>query len=410
MKSGIGKVLGGGRLFGAEMRDDPYPIYRELRESDPVHWDDSLHAWILTRYDDVGLALNDPRFSSRRVSRARQRFADPSLAPLFDTLAGRMSDHDEPDHKRLRALVHDAFLRTAVEKWTPRIQARIDLLLAAAEQRGTIDFIADFAVPLPLLVILEIVGVPATDRVRVKAWCDDFAIVALNFYANISEAELHNGLRSIVEFRQYLGERIGELESSPRTDLLSSLVQVEHEGTRLTLDELLANALLLLAAGNETTTCVLGNGLAALLNHPEQLELLRRNPSLIPAAVEEFLRYDSPVQFLGRIALEDVELRGQTIRRGDLVLAVLGAANRDPARFAEPDRLDVTRAHVPHFAFGHGPHFCAGAQLARLEAQMAFAGLLARFRAIELDTTSPLVRRENFNIRCWEQLPVRLNV
>lgn len=408
MKTGMGQMLNGGQLFGAAMREDPYPIYKQLRQSDPVYWDDSLPAWILTRYEDVALALKDPRFSSRRVAHARSRFPDPSLAPLFDTLAGRMSDHDPPDHQRLRALVHDAFIRTSVQQWTPRITARIDLLLAAAEQRGHVDFIADFAIPLPLLAILEIVGIPATDRQRVKNWCDDFAVVALNFFAHISAQDLQRGLRSIMEFRQYLGERMGELQGSSRSDLLSSLVQAEHEGSRLSVDELLANTLLLLAAGNETTTCVLGNGLGALLQHPDQLELLRSNPALIPAAVEEFLRFDSPVQFLGRIAVDDISLGGATIHRGDLVLAVLAAANRDPARFADPDRFDVTRSPVQHVAFGHGPHFCVGAQLARLETQLAIAALLSRFASIELDIDAPLVHRENFNIRCWETLPVRL--
>ena len=409
MKSGIGKVLRGEHLFGAEMREDPYSVYAQLRESDPVHWDESLHAWVLTRYDDVALALNDRRFSSRRVAHARERFHDDRLGPLFDTLAGRMSDHDEPDHKRLRALVHDAFIRTSVEQWGPRIQTRIDRLLEIAAQRGRIDFIDDVAVPLPLLVILELVGIPAEDRLRVKAWCDDFAVVALNFYANISDAEMQSGLRSILKFREYLRERVDELRGSPRNDLLSSLAQVEHEGSRLTLDELLANALLLLSAGNETTTCVLGNGLAALLAHPEQMQRLRREPALIPQAIEEFLRYDSPVQFLGRIASEDVPLRDKTIGRGGLVLAVMGAANRDPQRFDQPDRLDVARPHVQHLAFGHGPHFCVGAQLARLEAQMTFAALLARFPELQLDTTAPLAHRENFNIRCYRELPLRVS-
>ncbi len=410
MKSGIGKVIRGDRLFGSDMRDDPYPVYKQLREADPVHWDETLRAWVLTRYDDVASAFNDRRFSSRRVALARDRFHDPELRPLFDTLAGKMSEQDEPDHKRLRALVHDAFVRTAVHEWAPRVKQRVDSLLDEASRRESVDFISDVAIPLPLLVILEIVGVPEGDHQQVKAWCDDFAIVALNFYAGITDEELQRGLRSTLDFREYLRGRVVNLQGSSKRDLLSSLAQAEHEGSRLTLDELLANALLLLSAGNETTSCLLGNGLAALLRRPDQLELLRRDPSLIPNAVEEFLRYDSPVQFLGRVALDDVSLRQATIRRGDLVLLVIAAANRDPERFDNPDQLDVIRPHVQHLSFGHGPHFCVGAQLARLEAQTMFAAMLARFRHIELDASAKLTHRENFNVRCFEKLPVRLSV
>jgi pimeloyl-[acyl-carrier protein] synthase len=203
------------------------------------------------------------------------------------------------------------------------------------------DFIWDFAVPLPILVISELVGVPEDDREQVKRWCDDFSIVALNFYANISSDQLTRGLQSVKEFRTYLEGQIEKLNREPRQDLLSSLVLAEHEGHRLTLDELLANAILLLNAGNETTSNLLGNGLLALLQHAEQLARLRAEPTLIPDAVEECLRFDSPVQFQGRVALADTECAGVSIRRRQLVLPVLGAANRDPAHFPEPDRFDV---------------------------------------------------------------------
>lgn len=390
------------------MHANPYPTYRQLRDKEPLHWDPLLSGWVLTRYDDVAMVLNDHRFSSSRVARARQRFEQPELQPLFDTLAARMSERDEPDHKRLRQLVHDAFVRSEVQRWEPRIQQRVDELLDAAVTPGRMEFIAEFAVPLPTLVIMEIVGIPAEHRQMIKNWCDDFAVVALNFFADITTDQLQQGLRSTLAFREYLSRRIRELEASPEANLLSELVHARSDNQRLTLDELLANTLLLLAAGNETTTCLLGNGLAALLRHPEQAARLRSDPSLIPNAVEEFLRYDSPVQFLGRLALDDVPMHGQTIRRGDLVLAVIGAANHDPERFESPEQLDVGRPHIPHLAFGHGPHFCAGSQLARLEARVAFTTLLSRFDIQRSDTTEPLSYRETFNIRCLRELPLRL--
>lgn len=409
MKTGFGKVRPGDRLFRKEMQQNPYAVYDSLREQDPVHWDDVLKAWAVTRYDDVAMVLNDRRFSSKRLARVRQRFPQKELEPLFDTLAVRMSERDEPDHKRLRALVHDAFLRTSVEEWTPRIQERIDGLLDEAAAEGEFDLISKVAIPLPLGVVLELVGIPSEDRFRVRTWCDDFAVVALNAFADVSTEQLQRGVSSILEFREYLKGRIGELERSSGKELLSSLVQAQHDGAGLSLEELLANTLLLLAAGNETTTCLIGNGVAALLRFPDQMDLLRSDRSLLPNAVEECLRYDSPVQFLGRVADEDVTIRGQSIRRGDMVLAFLGAANRDPEQFEDPDRFDITRPHMHQLAFGHGPHFCVGSQLARLEARVTLGSLLDRFSKLEWDPTRALTYRENFNLRCLEELVIRVS-
>jgi cytochrome P450 len=324
------------------MHENPYPVYHELRERDPVHWDEALRVWVLTRYEDVSWALTE--LSSDRVTQARHRLQDGGLQPLFDVLARLMLQRDEPDHTRIRSLVQKAFLRTSVERWADSIARRVRSLLQAGQRTGQMDFMWDFAVPLPVLVISEIVGIPEDDWERVKQWCDDFALVAASFYANIaSEQQLERGLHSTMAFRTYLAAQVDEIHRAPRDDLLSSLVHAEEEGHRLTLDELLANTILLLLAGNETTTNLLGNSLVALLQHGEQLRRLRDDPTLIPTAVEEFLRYDSPVQFQGRIAPEDVECGGKQIHRGDLVLPVLAAANRDPSHFPDPDRLDVTR-------------------------------------------------------------------
>jgi cytochrome P450 len=406
MKTGLDHILRGSQLFGPEMHEDPYPVYRTLREREPVHWDEALHAWVITSYDEVVWALTE--LSSDRVTGARGRFHDPTLQPLFDVLARLMVQRDDPDHQRIRNLIQKAFLRTSVDRWSDTIVRRIRSLLQVGLQSGQMDFMWDFAVPLPVLVISEIVGIPEDDQHRVKQWCDDFALVATNFYAHISADQLERGWHSTEAFRTYLNAQVDEVRRAPRDDLLTALVHVEEEGTRLTLDELLANVILLLNAGNETTTNLLGNGLVALLQHPDQLQRLRHDPTLIPNAVEELLRYDSPVQFLGRIATSEADCGGQRIRHGDLVLPVLGAANRDPAQFPDPDHLDVTRQASHHVAFGHGHHYCAGAPLARLEGRLAFSTLLTACQTLELATTD-LQHHENFNLRGYSTLPIRLS-
>ncbi len=407
MKTWIADILRGGRLFGPEMREDRYAVYDELRRSDPVHRDEAVGAWILTRHDDVALVLNDPRFSSRRVERVRDRF-DEGLQPLLGVLAGRMSEYDGAPHRRVRSLVHDAFIRTEVEKWEPFVRRRIEDLLDEPLRTGRCEFMADVAIPLPLSVILDLVGIPAEERDRVKVWSDEFSKVALGFFAGLPEDQLRRGLEAVTEFREFLRERVSIVERSPGNDLLSSLVAVQHEKDRLSVDELLSNVLLLLAAGNETTTCLLGSGLAALLRHPEQLALIREDPSLLPNAVEELLRFDAPVQFLGRVATEDVELRGAEVSRGDVIVAVIASANRDPEWHDEPDRLDVRRPRVQHLSFGHGQHFCVGAQLARLEARVVFEVLFERCRELRIDTTGSLTHLDNPAIRCLQSLPLRI--
>jgi cytochrome P450 len=402
----LGKAVEVPQLFGAAMHENPYPVYRRLRETNPEYWDDSLHAWVLTRYDDVSWSLKS--LSSDRVSLARDRFQGAGVDALWDVLAVLMLQRDEPDHSRLRALVQKAFSRTSVEQWKDSIERRIRALLAPGLQRGHMDFIWDFAVPLPILVISELVGIPDDDRERVKRWCDDFSIVALNFYANIESDQLQRGLHSVIEFRTYLKAKVDELRRAPRQDLLSALVLAEHDGDRLTLDELLANTILLLNAGNETTSNLLGNGLVALLGHPDQVGRLRDAPASIADAVEECLRYDSPVQFQGRVAREEVNRAGAAIRRGDLVLAVLGAANRDPDHFQDPDCFDAFRHPNFHLAFGHGRHHCVGAELARLEARIAFTVLFTELKTLEFLPTE-LRHRENFNMRCYQNLPIRLS-
>ncbi|WP_419907490.1 cytochrome P450 [Hoeflea sp.] len=395
---------GSSRLFGPDMLENPFPVYERLRETQPVYFDETLNGWILTRYADVSAVLKDRQFSSDRVTSARHRYSDKYQA-VFDLLSRVMLQTDDPQHKRLRDLVHNAFTRTAVETYEDTIRSLCGSLLAPGIERGEMEFVSEFAAPLPILVISEIVGIPATERKQIKIWCDAFSTVALNFYTHLTDEQLDYCSVQIAEFTAYLKDKIAAARQSPGTDLISSLVLAADREHALDDEEILANCIFLLNAGNETTTCLLANGLGLLLPSPEQLARLRADPTLIPNAVEEFLRLQGPVQFIGRIATHDAVLGGQQIKAGDMVLPVLGAANRDPAKFEQPDQTDVTREHIHQLSFGTGPHLCAGVQLARFEAKLAFEVLLERAQTITLKT-SDLVHTPNFNMRCLKALPI----
>ncbi|QUR67486.1 cytochrome P450 [Mycobacterium spongiae] len=343
------------QLFGTDMLEDPYPRYRALRAEGPIDWDHDLQAWIVLGHERVTAVLKDPRFSADKPSIARANFPEPELQPLFDLISLNMANRDEPGHRRIRKLVSHAFQRTAVERYEVDIRRRVDSLIDAGLARGRMDFVTDFAVPLPVMVIGDIVGIPEADRAKLKSWCDDYSFVVNNLFASITKERLLQGLDSTLTFREYLRTQVERLRRAPEESLLSHLVTTEDAGDRLSLDELLMNSLLLLNAGNETTTSLLSNGLLALLHHRDEMARLRDDPSLVASAVEEFLRYDPPVQFLGRIATEDLELQGKKIAKGDLVIAVIAAADRDPERFQEPDRLDISRSDNPHLAFGLYP-------------------------------------------------------
>lgn len=399
-------AAGGNMLFGPEMLQDPYPVYRGLRESDPVHFDERLNAWIITRHADVSKVLKDRRFSSDRVSVARHRYADRHQ-PVFDLLARIMLQTDDPRHKRLRDHVHGAFTRTVVEGYSDRIRELSRSLLEPGIERGEMEFVSEFAAPLPIMVISEIVGIPPQERKQIKIWCDAFSTVALNFYTYLSDEQLDECGAQIEAFKTYLMGKVEAARKSPGPDLISSLVIAADQGDGIDMDELIANCVLLLNAGNETTTCLLANGMGMLLQHPDQMVILKRKPERIPDAVEEFLRLQAPVQFVGRIATEDIMLGERLIKAGDMVLPVLGAANRDPDVFARPDTLDVTRTHNHQLSFSTGPHLCAGIQLARLEARIAFEVLLGDVDKIE-PAIDRLIYARNFNMRCLATLPVRL--
>ncbi|HJR79199.1 MAG TPA: cytochrome P450 [Anaerolineales bacterium] len=375
-------------LLRPEVRADPYPFYAELRSTDPVHWDESMGFWVLTRYADINSVYADSRFSRalglrrgfERLSETEQKIAQP----VYQSFSKTMFYSDPPYHTRLRGLVNNAFTPNAVEQMRPHVQRIVDSLLDEVEANGEMDAIREFAHPLPILVITQMLGLPSEDRWQFKKWSDDlFAILGSVPHA---PELMDRAARSLAELTDYLTAMSDTRRQQPKNDLLSALVGVVEKGERLTQEELIANVTILLSAGHETTINLIGNGLLALLHHPEQLQKLRENPDLISSAVEEMMRYDNPVQIAYRSAAEDVEIGGKWIRKGQLVNSILAAGNRDPQRFSEPDRFDIARDEGRHLGLGLGIHFCLGAPLVRLEAQIAFSTILQRFPKLQLAT------------------------
>lgn len=393
------------KLFGPEMLADPYPFYRRLREAHPVSRSDELDAWIVTSYDAVNGALRNPQLSSDRFPRLRQRLATKGLANLAEDRVRSMIHMDPPDHTRLRGLVNKAFTPKTVEAMAGHIQEIVNHLLDAVKGRGRMDVIEDFAYPLPVTVIAEMLGVPAEDRARFKHWSDEVSVVLGGDVAALSETALRRATTARGELVDYFRDIVRQRRKNPGADLISALTQAEEEGGKLSEDELYSTVVLLLVAGNETTTNLIGNGLLALLRHPEEMHKVWDSPSRIPAAVEEMLRFDSPVQLTTRMAKTDLEIHGTKIPKGDWLYLVVGAANRDPAQFPAPDRFDVTRVENKHLAFGAGNHFCLGAPLARLEAQIAVRALREHFPKLRIDE-EPIEYRNNFNLRGLKSLPV----
>ena len=375
--------------FTDEALADPYPLYARLRRDDPVHWSDKLRSWLLVRYDDVSAALRDDACFSAE----RRRGGTDGL---------RTVTSDPPACLPVRAMLN-AVLAPRVRAIGPRIDALVSGLLESAAARGSqLDLIADVAYPLPIAVIAELLGVPDADRVRFAEQSRAIARGMDRFYGG---DEVSAGLREIGAY--FLG-LVEERRGTPGDDLVRRLLAVEHHGDRLTDLEVVALCSALVFGGHETTVNLIGNGMLALLGHADALAALRATPSLVGTAVEELLRYDGPAQLVSRIARADVELGGKRIHAGDAVLLGLGAANRDPDLFPDPDRLDVARSPNPHLAFGLGTHFCPGAQLSRMEARAVVTGLLACFPRLRL-AEAPPVRRRTAVLRGLERLPVRID-
>jgi cytochrome P450 len=395
-------------LFDPSFKADPYPTYAKLRSSAPVYraaLPDGRGVWLITRYDDVLAVLKDQRFVKdwRGALTPEQLAQVPPIPEVMKPLSQNMLDTDPPDHERLRALVSKAFTPRLIERLRPRVQAISDGLLDAVQDRGEMDLINDYAFPLPFTVIAELLGVPAEDRNNFREWSD--AAVSGNASQEYMEQILIPHMQA---FTDYLRALFEEKRSNPKDDLVSALVRAEEAGDRLSEDELLGMVFLLLVAGHETTVNLIGNGVLALLQHPDQLRKLKEDPSLIKPAVEELLRYDGPVETsTERFAGEDVEIGGQVIPRGEMVLVVLAAADHDPERFPDPDELDITRTDNRHLAFGKGIHHCLGAPLARMEGQIAISTLLRRMPNLRLKgSPESLSWRPGMILRGLRGLPV----
>lgn len=351
---------------------DPYPLYSDLRTKDPVHRMRLIDAWAITRYKDIDRVLRDhSTFSSAVATNVQRR---TGLTSMLET--------DPPDHTRLRSLVSQAFTPRAIEGLRPRIERIADDLVEKAAAVGRFDLVASIAYPLPVTVIAEMLGVPSEDMTRFERWSND---IALNIEPTLDDEEIGRVRNAAGELTEYFEGIIRLRRCDPRDDIISALLAAEEEGDRLTHEELIRTLILLLVAGNETTRNLIGNGMLALLSNPDQVRLLRDNPTLMGSAVKELLRYDPPVQLDGRTPTVDVELGGKRIRAGQAVIAVIGAANRDPDVFENPDTLDIRRAGTSHLSFGRGIHYCLGASLAEMEGRIAIAAVMRRFSTLRLD-------------------------
>jgi cytochrome P450 len=392
--------------FSPENWADPYPLYDALRASDPIHRDPEFGTWILTRYADCEAILRNPRWSSDRShARNKRPVEEMSMRESIGELDFPvLLFMDPPDHTRLRKLVSKAFTPRSVERLRPRVEEIVDARLDEAAERGGMELIADLAYPLPVTVICELLGVPSEDQHLFGPWSSDASRL---LDGDLDEATTQQGMVATMQLLNYFNDLFEERRREPQDDLLSGLVAAESEGDRLSETELRAITILLFIAGHETTMNLIGNGMLALLRNRSQYELLSADPSLAVGATEEILRYDGPVHVTGRVALDDLEVGGHAFEAGEQVVTHVAAANRDPARFDDPTRLDIQRPDNHHLTFSGGIHYCLGAALARLEGQIALGALASRFPDIELETTEPTYR-DHFVLRGLRELQLAI--
>ena len=368
---------------------DPYPVYRELHATAPVYWCEPWGAWLLTGYDDVMTTSQSPDvFANQGRMEALLRHLPTEtwdeLAPLREHFSSGLMHSDPPDHTRLRLLVSKAFSPRVIEAMRTRIQGVVDSLLDSVQAVSKMDVISDLAFPLPATVISELLGIPVEDREQFSYWAK-----AITSIQGTGQAKADVALRAqenLLEVRQYFSEIFAQRRREPQDDLISALVRAEEQGDKLNEAELVSTCTTLLLAGHETTTCLIANGILTLLKLPDQLDELRSNPSLLPSAIDEVLRYETPLQRVHKLVAKEAQIRGTKIKKGQMVLQMLGAANRDPAYFPDPDRFDIRRNGTRNFAFGHGIHFCLGALLARLEGEIAIRTVIERLPKLRLDT------------------------
>ena len=400
---GANRRLGLYQLLDPAVAADPYPLYHRLRDNDPVLWDPFLHAWVVTRYDDVMTVLH--RYSANRTPTPDQleTLGLKALAPVARVMTRQMLYLDPPEHARVRALAAKGFTPRRVEVLREHIAQTIRHLLDRVQTRGVMDVIADLALPLPAIVSSEMLGLPSDDWPQLTSWTRSFAELLGNFQHDPVRAV--TACRTVDEMTAYFRQAIRTQSRHSEDGLLHALVTAEAEGDRFTEEEVIANAIITLVGGLETTTNLIGNGMLALLLHPEQWQILRADPTLVPGAVEELLRFESPIQHTARLAPDDDELGGRRIRKRQAVIAVLAAANRDPQRFPEPDQLDIRRGDNRHLAFGWASHHCFGAPLARLQGELTFSALLERMGSARL-TESVRWRRNAGAFRGLESLPI----
>jgi pimeloyl-[acyl-carrier protein] synthase len=390
-------------LLDPEVLANPYPLFHRLRAEDPVHWDPFLHAWVITRYHDVVTVLL--KYSADRTP-TPEKLSEMGLSvlnPIARVMVQQMLFLDPPAHTRLRSLASQAFTPARVEVLRSHIRDITNNLLNAVQDKGHMDVIADLGEPLPCIVTAEMLGVPVEDHLQLKAWSQDFAEMLGNFQHNPDRAL--RILRTVEEMTGYFRSVMREQKSHPRGGLVSSMMNAEINGDRLSEEEVIANCIVTMVGGQETTTNLIGNGVLSLLRNPDQVEKLRSDLSLIPSAVEELLRYEAPSQHTARLAPEDTVLGGKQIRKRQAVIAVMAAANRDPERFPDPDRLDITRQDNRHLAFGWAAHFCFGAPLSRIEGQIALESMLRRLPDLALEG-GPLTWRSNMGLRGLTALPI----
>lgn len=386
------------------MRSDPYPFYARLRETDPVHRT-PFGYWVISSYEETAALLRDPRLTSEfhrdaKWSEHRGGWDSPVVS---DTRLWMLMLDGSP-HRRIRGLVNPVFSARAIQQMTPRIAGILHRILDDLGTGRDIDLISALALPLPVTVICGLVGLPVEDRDQCRRWTEAIGHVVDPALDERTQKAMNE---AVVEFRSYIAEHLALRRRDPQDDILSRLLAAEVDGERLTDDEIIANVLLLFNAGHETTVNLIGNGMLALLRHPEQERALREDPGLVEEGIDEFVRFDAPVQLVARIATADIEIAGRTIRAGDKMMLLLGAANRDPLRYPNPDRLDLGRRDIKPLAFGGGPHYCIGAMLGKIEGRLVFTELMRRYRSVSL-SRDDVVWRPHVNFRGLRELRVDL--